>query len=76
LFGGGVGENSARVRKKILADMAWMGIELDSQRNRATSGATAAISTSNSRTDIRVVAVDEATLLAQAAMELRQASNA
>jgi hypothetical protein len=32
---GGIGENAARVRERLCADCAWLGIELDHDRNRA-----------------------------------------
>jgi acetate kinase len=70
LFGGGVGENSALVRKKILASMAWMGIELDHARNTAIDGDEGRISTSESHTEIRVVQVDEGAQMARAAVRV------
>ncbi len=70
LFGGGVGENSALVRKKILAGMEWMGIDLDCKRNTAVVGTEDRISSSESQTEIRVVSVDESTLIAKEAVRL------
>jgi acetate kinase len=68
LFGGGVGENAAFVRGKILADMEWAGIALDAQANRAAVGTEARISRPRSRTEIWVIPVDEAAILAQEAV--------
>lgn len=70
LFGGGVGENSALVRKQILAGMEWMGIELDVERNNAIDSNEGRISTSGSQTEIRVVQVDEGALIAREAVRI------
>jgi len=70
LFGGGVGENSALVRKKILASMEWMGIELDHERNTAIDADEGRISTSESHTEIQVVQVDEGAQMARAAVRV------
>lgn len=70
LFGGGVGEHAATVREKILTGMEWCGIALDSEKNRAAVGAEARISHQNSATEVWVIPVDEATILAQEAVTL------
>jgi len=70
LFGGGVGENSALVRQKILVGMEWMGIELDYERNTAIVGAEGRISAAESPAEIRVVQVDEGALMAREAVRL------
>ena len=70
IFGGGVGENSALVRKKILASMEWMGIELDHERNTAIDADEGRISTSESHTEIQVVQVDEGAQMARAAVRV------
>lgn len=67
LFGGGVGENAPFVREKILANMEWAGIALDAQANRAAVATEARISRPQSRTEIWVIPVDEAAILAQEA---------
>ena len=33
IFSGGIGEHSARVREEVCAHLAWMGIELDAEKN-------------------------------------------
>jgi len=68
LFGGGVGENSALIREKILVDMVWQGIEVDSSRNSEAQGIEERISTPESQTEIRVIAVDEGAVLAREAI--------
>ncbi len=73
LFGGGVGENSALVRERILTGMEWMGIEMDSNRNSAIPENEGLISTPGSRTEIRVIAVDEGIVVATEAIRVFQA---
>jgi acetate kinase len=68
LFGGGVGENAPFVRGKILANMEWAGIALDAQANSAAVATEARISRPQSRTEIWVIPVDEAAILAQEAV--------
>jgi acetate kinase len=68
LFGGGVGENAPLVRGKILANMEWAGIMFDAQANRAAVATEARISRPQSRTEIWVIPVDEAAILAQEAV--------
>jgi acetate kinase len=73
LFGGGVGENAAVVREKILSGMEWCGIELDRDANNKATGCEALISTSQSKIEVWVVPVDEATSLArEASLLVRQ----
>jgi acetate kinase len=38
VFTGGIGENSARMRSAVCADLGWFGISLDSARNEAAKG--------------------------------------
>lgn len=56
---GGVGENSAEVRKRALAGMEWLGIELDAQRNEAPGSGIREISTDSSRVRVLVVPTNE-----------------
>jgi acetate kinase len=70
LFGGGVGEHAASVRERILTGLEWCGIALDAEANRAATGQEARISAPESRTEVWVLPVDEATILAQEAAAL------
>jgi len=70
LFGGGVAENSAQVRVKILQGMAWLGLELDVVENQKSIGIEAAINTNTSKMAIWVIPVDEARVMAQQALEM------
>jgi acetate kinase len=65
IFTAGIGENAGSIRAGIVADMQWLGIELDEAANR--KGA-AVISTPASRVRIRVMATDEEAMLARHAL--------
>jgi acetate kinase len=64
---GGIGENAAAVRAAILADMGWLGIELDPQANQDHA---TAISTPASRVSVLVFKTNEERMLAEHAAEL------
>ena len=70
LFGGGIGENSPVARKRILKDMQWMGIILDTSANSVTIGTERCISSPESRTAVWVIPVDEESILAEEAVAL------
>ncbi len=65
LFGGGVGENAPLIRERVLDNMHWLGIVLDSNVNRATIGQEGCISSTESKTKVWVVPVDEARVMAE-----------
>lgn len=67
IFGGGVGENTPEVRDRILRDMGWLGIQLDAQANASAVGREAQISNDRSETEVWVVPVDEAAIMAREA---------
>lgn len=64
LFGGGIGEHAPRVRAQILQGLEWAGIALDAARNEEALGLEMRIATADSRTDVRVINVDEGSILA------------
>jgi acetate kinase len=72
LFGGGIGENAPQVRRRILEEMQWLGVILDTRSNNATIGKEGRISSPESRTDVRVIPVDEGAVLAQEAVSVIQ----
>jgi acetate kinase len=69
VFGGGVGEHSPTIRARVLADLGFAGIALDSVANEAATGGTHEIGAPGA---VRVfaAAVDEARELASAALEV------
>jgi acetate kinase len=66
IFAGGIGENSAEVRAEICDGLGWLGLELDSERNRALPGGhEGVISTDGSRLDAYVIPTNEELLIAR-----------
>jgi acetate kinase len=67
-FGGGIGENSAEIRRRIVRGLDWAGIGIDEQANRAHDAGS--IGASDSWAAVEVVRVDEASVLAEEAAAL------
>jgi acetate kinase len=66
VFAGGIGENAPEVRKRICDGLAWLGLELDAERNAATTGGRAGpISREGSRLAAWVIPTDEELLIAR-----------
>ena len=63
-FAGGVGENSADTRGKILAGQEFMGIEIDLEKNKVR-GEEAEISTPSSKVKVFIVPTDEELTIAR-----------
>jgi len=64
---GGIGENAAQVRALMLADLQWMGIDIDAEANQRNA---TVISSPASRVQILVLKTDEERMLAEHAGEL------
>ena len=73
VFGGGIGENCPDIRRRILGDLSFAGIELSVAANDVAVGVPAHIATATSRAAILVVPVDEARVIALEAAALLQA---
>lgn len=67
VFSGGIGEKAPEVRTRICQGLAFLGIDLDEQRNATNAGV---ISTDASRVTIRVMATDEERMIAQSVHRL------
>ncbi|MFC5730854.1 MULTISPECIES: acetate/propionate family kinase [Nocardioides] len=65
VFTGGVGENVPRVREDALARLDRLGIEVDTERNRAAGAGPAVISGSSSRVTVLVVPTNEELAIAR-----------
>jgi len=71
VFTGGIGENSAEVRARILSGLEWLGLELDADANAATVGGRAgAITAAGARLAAWVVPTDEELLIARDTVRL------
>ncbi len=64
-FAGGIGENSISIRRKICADLDWLGIKLDDSRNGHARGKEMLISADDSRVPVYVIPTNEELILAR-----------
>jgi acetate kinase len=62
VFAGGIGENSAEVRRRICDDLGFLGIALDERRNAANAPL---ISPEDGRVAVRVIPTDEESMIAR-----------
>jgi len=70
-FSGGIGENDAALREEVCAQWAWLGVRLDTQRNRAANGqGICALHAEGSSVEIWVVPTDEGKVAAREAAAL------
>ena len=67
VFAGGIGEHAPPVRAQICQGLAFLGMDLDHERN---AGNAAVISTPASRVTVRVIPTDEEVMIAQATHSL------
>ncbi|PSL15539.1 acetate kinase [Marinobacterium halophilum] len=67
VFSGGVGENDADVRARVLQRCAWLGIKLDTDANQRNAGI---ISTPDSTVTVRVIPTNEEAMIATHVTEL------
>ena len=65
IFTGGVGENSADLRRWVSHNMEFMGIEINDAVNDVTRGTDTIISTENSKVKVAVIATNEELVIAQ-----------
>jgi acetate kinase len=71
VFAGGIGENSAEIRRRICEGMEWFGLKLDPVRNEQLVGRSeGVISTDDSRLHAYVIPTDEELLIARDTMRL------
>lgn len=65
IFGGGIGENAARVRERICEGMGWCGLKLDAERNEKAAGSEGWISAPGSEVGAYVARVDEEVMISR-----------
>ncbi len=73
-FTGGIGENDPALRRRICADLGWLGLELDEVANQR--GGEGVISTPRSAVKVATVQVDEEIVVARDALALLAAGAA
>lgn len=69
-FSAGIGENSSRMRAEVCRKLAWLGVELDAEKNLLRSGEVRAISTPDSKICVLVVPTNEEYMIALDVKEL------
>jgi len=65
VFTGGIGENGWETREEVCKNMEYLGIYLDSARNKGLRGKEAVISTDDSRVKVVVIPTNEELVIAQ-----------
>lgn len=65
VFTGGIGENSADIRKQICEGLEWFGLKLDAGKNEKAIGREERISTDDSKVHAFVIPTDEELLIAR-----------
>lgn len=65
VFTAGVGENGDIIRKMVLKQMTWFGIDLDTAVNEKIHGKEAEISTPDSKVKVYVIPTDEELMIAR-----------
>lgn len=65
VFGGGVGENSAEIRARVLEGLSWCGVKLDTAANNAKLGFDGCISGPQSQIPVWTIKVREELYIAQ-----------
>lgn len=73
VFTAGVGENSCLVRERVCQRLAYLGVELDVEGNKATSSAPRVISDAHSRVVVRVMPTNEEVVIARASVAVAKA---
>lgn len=70
MFTGGIGENVDPIREMVCEDMEFMGIKIDTAKNKEIHGDEAVISTPDSKVTVMVVPTDEEFMIASDTMEI------
>ncbi|WP_456379231.1 acetate/propionate family kinase [Lutibacter sp.] len=70
VFTAGIGENSDVIRKLVCTNMAYLGIELDEEKNTIRAKEITEIHTDNSKTKILIVPTNEEVEIAKQSFEL------
>jgi len=74
VFTAGIGENSATIRKRILADLEGMGINIDSEKNKIR-GQEIDISTPDAKVRVFVIPTNEELAIARETKEICETEN-
>jgi acetate kinase len=76
IFTAGIGENSALIREQSIANLDYLGVEIDPERNSNVSpGKIEKVSTENSKTDVYVIPTNEELVIAIDTAKIATASD-
>ncbi len=70
MFTGGIGENAFYLREQVCKELAFLGIEIDAEKNSTIFGDEAVISTPDSKITVMIVPTDEEYMIAADTMEI------
>lgn len=70
VFSGGIGENSEYVREQICDELAYLGVKLDKEKNKISSGKITKISAEDSRVEVFIIPADEQHEMVRQAIKL------
>jgi acetate kinase len=73
VFTGGVGENSAYIRKRVVDELACLGCHLDNAKNDKTAGQAGIISTDKSSLKAIVMPTNEELMIARESLKMFKA---
>lgn len=65
VFTAGIGENSPVIREEVCSKLSFLGVEFDSERNRASHGQDRRISTDTSKVEVLVIPTNEEWMIAR-----------
>lgn len=69
VFGGGIGENSPEIRRRVCPPLAWLGLSFDDEANERLAGGEGRITAPGSRIEAWVIAVDESKIVLRDTIE-------
>lgn len=70
VFTGGIGENSALIRKETLKDLQFFGINVDQKKNKSKSGGEREIHSNSSKIKIFIIPTNEELVIARDTMKI------
>jgi len=76
IFTAGVGENSNILRKAVIDNLGYLGVEIDEEVNNTRSKQVRRISTSNSKVEVLVVPTNEELMIARDTLRIVESNKA
>lgn len=70
VFTAGVGENQTMIREQVCANLEWMGVKLDKEKNAQIRGEEAILSAPDSKVKVVLIPTDEELVIAQDTLAL------